>query len=237
MFDAHVAPAKPLPLAFSHDYRSPKDARLAGGDVVALSKHDDGTTALLVADISAKGAEGSGFARRLAALFAVSAAFIAQPSLVLEELNCVLYEMFTDRRRGLFAAAFVCRFLPAKHRLIYACAGTERPMLFGRTRLPRYLYCGGVVLGVHQHATYDDEVVAMDHDDTLIAYTDGVTESLRRSNSAPLGAGGVLEAILHSVDRIGYPDSHEILAQVDSLNGGRYHDDATVAAVGCTDGS
>jgi serine phosphatase RsbU (regulator of sigma subunit) len=222
-------------LAFSHDYRCPEDARLAGGDVVALSKHDDGTTALLVADISAKGAEGAGFARRLASLFAVSACFIAQPALVLKELNCVLHEMFTDRGRGLFAAAFVCRFLPAERRLIYACAGTERPMLFGRTRPPRYLYYGGVVLGVDQRATYNDEVVAIDHDDTLIAYTDGVTESLRRSNSEPLGAGGVLEAILHSVDHIGYPDSHEILAQVDSLNGGRYRDDATVAAVGYTD--
>jgi serine phosphatase RsbU (regulator of sigma subunit) len=171
----------------------------------------------------------------LAALFAISAAFITRPALILEELNGLFFDTFGGSR-GLFAGAFVCRFSPGNRRLIYNCAGIEPPLLFSKTRAPRYLRYGAVVLGVVERASYQDEEIAMDRGDTLIAYTDGVTESLRRFRPEPLGEDGVLEAIRRSTERFDRPHSDEILAEVDRLNGGLYHDDATLAAVSYGEG-
>lgn len=219
-------------LTFSHGYRAPIEQRHAGGDVATLTNHDDGTTALLLADVSAKGGEGTAFASRLADLFTVSATFVRRPSHILGQLNTTLCDAFSDKSRGLFACALVCRFFPRYRRLVYACAGIEYPILFNDTRPPRYLDCGGIVLGVDKRATYEDAIIAMNPDDVLIAYTDGITESLRTSGSERLGVDGMLEAIRQSVGYLGRPDSHDILHEVDSLNGGRYNDDATLAVVG-----
>ena len=227
-----VPPSRALHLNFSHDYRLPSDKNQAGGDVIALTNHVDGTTALLVGDVSAKGSEGTAFASWLATLFNISAAFIPEPSDILKRLNTMLCQAFSDKSRGLFAGAFVCRFFPAHRRFVYACAGTESPILFNHLRPPEYLDYGGMVLGVDTSATYEDAIGAMDRDDMLIAYTDGVTESLRSPGSEPLGSGGVLEAVWHSIDAVGRPDSQDILTAVDRLNGGVYHDDATLAVVG-----
>jgi phosphoserine phosphatase RsbU/P len=228
---SRLGPPRQCHLEFSHGYRTPTNAQQAGGDVVTLAEHDDGSTALLVADISAKGIEGTGLARWLATHFAISAAFITRPALILEELNGLFCDAFGDTQ-GLFAGAFVCRFAPADRRLIYTCAGIERPVLFSTRRPPRYLRYCGVVLGVDDRATYRDEEIAMDRGEMLIAYTDGITESLRRSSAEPLGEDGVLEAIRQSAKKFARPQSDDILTEVDGFNGGLYHDDATLAVIG-----
>ena len=70
---------QPLGLTISHDYRAPRQAELCGGDVVAVTHHSNGSTAPLVADVSAKGSEGDAFAAWLATVFRIATQFVPRP--------------------------------------------------------------------------------------------------------------------------------------------------------------
>jgi serine phosphatase RsbU (regulator of sigma subunit) len=217
-----------LALAITHAYRFPRRPELAGGDVVALTRHDDGSTAILLGDVSAKGGEGSAFASWLATVFQVASAFVRSPAGILNQLNTSMAHAFYDETAGLFATAFVCRIFPRKSYLVYSCAGAEPPILFRNTGAHTELRSGGTVLGVDRQASYVDSCMRIAHDDALIAFTDGISESRHPDTLEQLGAGGVLSAIRGSLMEHGIHDSHHILTTIDSMTAGSYSDDATL---------
>ena len=218
----------PLGLSVTHDYRSPVNDDLAGGDLVALTRHDDGSTSILIGDLSAKGSEGAAYASWLATLFQVSSAFMYRPARILGQLNRLMADAFYDETEGLFACAFVCRIFPRKSYFIYSCAGAEPPILFSNAGVYRELRSGGTVLGVDKSAAYEDCSMPIAPDDALVAFTDGITESFRFGSLERLGASGVVEAVRRSVGQHGAHDSFNILSSIDVLNAGSYFDDATL---------
>lgn len=226
MLDIRPEPA--LHVGVTHDYRAPLRRELSGGDVVALNRHDDGSTALLIADLSAKGAEGAAYASYLAAVFQITSALIMRPSAILRQLNRILVHAFYDQAAGLFASAFVCRVLASSSVLIYSCAGAEPPLLVRNSALHATLHTDDHILGIDWHASYHDRAIPIAHNDVLIAYTDGITESRRHSTSTLLGTQGVLEALELSAFRSSVPNSEDVFSAIDQLNGGLYYDDATL---------
>lgn len=62
-------------------------------------------------------------------------------------------------------------------RLTYSNAGHNPPMLVGRSGIRR-LEKGGLILGLFPHAVYEEETVQLEDGDTLVVFSDGVTEAL-----------------------------------------------------------
>lgn len=216
-------------LALSHEYRGPSRPELAGGDVFAFVRHQDDGATLLVADLSAKGADGIRFAECLANAFHLACATLTLPSRILKHLNVTLGRLFGDPERGLFATALLCRFSVSESYCMYSSAGAELPILWKGTHFYQTLPVDpGIVLGVDAGAVYRDFVTPIAPNDTIVAFTDGVSESKRLDDGTRLGPSGVIEAIAATHDRGAHIDGCEVLAEIDRLNGRSYHDDATL---------
>lgn len=198
-----------------------------------MMEHWDGTTAVLVADVSAKGVEGTTFAYGLSALFKVVSAFVESPARILENLNRFMYDAFADPSRGLFASAFVCRCFPAHRQCLYASAGAETPILLTPRRPPRLLEGNGMVLGVKQHIVHSDYGLNVDCDDVLVLYTDGVVDARRDGTTERVGTNGLLEDLCNAATAEPQANASRALAAIEK-RGCRYSDDASLLMVSFT---
>ncbi len=139
-----------------------------------------------------------------------AALYLPAPGRVLREVNSA---MVSARGPSEGLVTILCAALdPARHRLSYASAGQNSPILLhdGQTR---NLESAGLPLAVSQDSDYRLHRVALAPGDTLILYTDGVTDAVnvnrdffgsarleavvRHHPYAPAGAllDGVLEAL------------------------------------------
>jgi sigma-B regulation protein RsbU (phosphoserine phosphatase) len=62
-------------------------------------------------------------------------------------------------------------------RFTYCNAGHNAPILVSSSGLRR-LETGGVVLGLFEHAAFDEETLTLQPGDLIVAFSDGVTEAL-----------------------------------------------------------
>src|SRR5262249_59574664 len=88
---------------------------------------------------------------------------------------------------GLFRRAIEARFLTAFYgilhkdgSLIFTNAGHNPPILVKKNGIQR-LEAGGVVLGLFESATFEQEKVMLEKGDVLLAFSDGVTEAMNEA--------------------------------------------------------
>jgi sigma-B regulation protein RsbU (phosphoserine phosphatase) len=190
-------------------------SELAGGDVIAVNRLNDGSTVVLIADVSAKGAEANAYASWLASVFQIASAFASRPSAILKQLNTMLEHAFYDKDAGLFASAFVFRIIPEAALMVYASAGAQPPLLVRNSVVREPLQGGGQVLGVERSITHEDRVVRLCAGDAFVVFTDGITPGSVSSavQASMFGSTATCDTIFTEIDR---------------LTGGVYFDDATL---------
>jgi sigma-B regulation protein RsbU (phosphoserine phosphatase) len=71
--------------------------------------------------------------------------------------------------------------LDKEGRLTYCNAGHNAPLLVGK-RGVRRLEEGGLIVGMFEHAIYEQETVQLDPGDVVIVFSDGVSEALSAAN-------------------------------------------------------
>jgi sigma-B regulation protein RsbU (phosphoserine phosphatase) len=76
-----------------------------------------------------------------------------------------------------FVTFFVARLAPSSGRLTYVNAGHNPPLLIRAGGEVERLSEGGMVLGLFEGVPYDDAQVEVRPGDTLLVYSDGVTET------------------------------------------------------------
>jgi sigma-B regulation protein RsbU (phosphoserine phosphatase) len=76
-----------------------------------------------------------------------------------------------------FVTFFVARLDPASGSVTYVNAGHNPPLLVRKDGEVELLTEGGIVLGLFEGLSYDAGSVEMRPGDTLLAYSDGVTET------------------------------------------------------------
>ena len=113
---------------------------------------------------------------------------VAGPASLLTHANWQL----CSKRLGGLATAFLGIYEPASRRLTYASAGHPPPLL--RRAADRSIGAldavGSCPLGIDESETFQEAAVQLERDDTLLLYTDGITE-----------ARGLAE-VLFGVDRL-----------------------------------
>jgi phosphoserine phosphatase RsbU/P len=145
-----------------------------GGDYFDFIRVSEGRLGLAIADSSGKGIPAAllmaGF--RMSLLAEIRNEFAIRA--VMRKVNSLLHESI---ERDKFVTAFY-GVLDVKNRaLIFSNAGHNPPILLRANGTLEGLVEGGVALGVLPDATYDERPVALSPGDTLLLYTDGVSEA------------------------------------------------------------
>ncbi len=97
----------------------------------------------------------------------------ASPGALLSLLNHQLYESTPPEK---YATLFLGIYNGAERKLTYSNAGHLPPIIMSEDGSIRRLECGGTVIGLFDHRTYEEGSVELRRGEIFLAYTDGVTE-------------------------------------------------------------
>lgn len=201
----------------------------AGGDYFDFLKFQDGTWGVIIADVSGHGAAAATVMAMFHGILHSYCGETTEPDAVLRWANTRLFEAGIE---GTFITAFLGIYDPRTARIRYARSGHNPPLLksgqSGHVRILDDL--GALPLGVFDPYEITCETVELRPNDTLILYTDGITEAFD-STRTMFGEDRLRE----SLDRCsGAPD-----CVVDSVHGALFKhtgsmsraDDQTLVAI------
>jgi GAF domain-containing protein len=151
-------------------------AQDVGGDYYDLFPLGDGKVGILVSDVSGKsvaaamhGAMGKHFLRALSSAY-------DSPARVLEKVNLLIHQDTPDE---VFISAFYGVLDVARGELLFSSAGHCPPLLVSSAGEVRELQGTGMLLGLWPDSQYSEERVHVAPQETLVCYTDGITEAKR----------------------------------------------------------
>jgi sigma-B regulation protein RsbU (phosphoserine phosphatase) len=154
-----------------------RPAKDIGGDFYDHFPLPQGQHGLVVADVSGKGISAGLFGMVSKTLLRAVATQREQPAAeVAREVNEALC---ADNESSMFVTTFYGQYDPASGRLVYANAGHPPPLLLrARGALEWLPGPGGTAFGVIPGLSYQQGVVDLAPGDTLLIFTDGITESI-----------------------------------------------------------
>lgn len=161
------------------------------GDFYDFVSMPDGKIALVLGDVSGIGpaaANDAALARYSLKSFAASE---SDPARLLDRMNA---HVFAQGRSERFVRMLVAVLNPERAILEYANAGHVPPVVYrARSGEVEWLGEGGIALGVEADSDYKAGVIELEPGDTLVLYTDGVTEAPRLGR--PFGQGHFMDIV------------------------------------------
>jgi phosphoserine phosphatase RsbU/P len=147
--------------------------RAVGGDFFDYVDLPSGQFGFILGDVAGKGSPAALLAAAVLGMFSAEATYQSGAAPLMTRLN-----------HGLFRRAIQARFLTsfygmlgADGSLTYCNAGHNAPLLVSASSIRR-LETGGVVLGLFEQATFEQETVMLQRGDVIVAFSDGVTEAM-----------------------------------------------------------
>jgi phosphoserine phosphatase RsbU/P len=185
-------------------------ARQVSGDFYDFMALPNGWWGMAVADVADKGVPAALFMALSRTILRTVAYNRPRPAEVLARTNQII---FNDSQSGLFVTIFYAVWDPEGETLIYANAGHNPPLLLQRNGRCRNLDTDGIALGVLEEVKIGEKKVQLRPGDTVIFYTDGVTEALNEdkdefgverlvltaARARKLDAAGIMETITRAV--------------------------------------
>lgn len=173
----------------------PADAGVVGGDFYDAFERADGTSVLVVGDVSGKGAAAAALTGVARHTVRTASLATGSPAAMLRTLNRAL---FIDRREVQiehFCTALVVAARPAGGGLdlSVACAGHPPALIRRRDGSTSRLDAAGPPVGWFLGAEHRERSARLERGDALVLFTDGITEA--RTASGMLGPEGLERAI------------------------------------------
>ena len=151
-------------------------ARNVGGDFFDVLRLEYDRIGLAIADVSDKGVPAALFMMSTRTLLKGTAIGGHDPGDVLGEVNDQLCE---ENDAEMFVTVLYAVYDPQTKTLTYSNGGHDSPLIIhadgSSTLLP---LTRGIALGVMPGLTYNQQSVTLEPGDTVILYTDGVTEAM-----------------------------------------------------------
>lgn len=176
-----------LPSEFPDDFRYQvhghmEPARDVGGDFFDVLDLDRGRMGLAIADVSDKGVPAALFMMSCRTLLKGVAIGLLEPGPVLSEVNQLLHE---DNEQFLFVTVLYAVYDPSTGDFTYASGGHDAPLLVRADGSAELLpLTDGIALGVMPDLEYQQNKVKLAPGDTIVLYTDGVTEAQNTEGEA-----------------------------------------------------
>ena len=206
-------------------------ARNVGGDFYDVMRLHDGQVGLAIADVSGKGVPAALFMMSSRTLLKGAAIGMEGPGAVLSEVNNLLHE---DNSASMFVTMLYAVYNPTTRALTYANGGHDPPLLIRSDGTSSLLpLTGGIALGVLPDFDYNQETIYLSPGDTMVLYTDGVTEAMN-GEGVQLG----INRVRHIFEEAPPRDAEEVgLQVVKAVNrfaeDAPQHDDITCLTLGC----
>ena len=147
--------------------------RAVGGDFYDYVDLPTTQFGFIIGDVAGKGSPAALLAAAVLGMFSAEATYQAGAAALMTRLN-----------RGLFRRAIEARFLTSFYGILapdgsltYCNAGHNAPLLVSASSIRR-LETGGVVLGLFDTASFEEETLKLGPGDLIVLFSDGVTEAM-----------------------------------------------------------
>ncbi len=150
-------------------------ARQVSGDFYDFLPRDDGSWGILVADVADKGVPAALFMALSRTILRTVGINRRDPGEVLMRVNEIIN---IDAESDLFVTVFYAVWDPDTSTLTYANGGHNPPLLIEANGTNRWLRAPGIALGIVPEIEIPSSEIVLDPGDTLMLYTDGVTEAV-----------------------------------------------------------
>jgi sigma-B regulation protein RsbU (phosphoserine phosphatase) len=236
-------------------------ARWVGGDYYDFIELDDGKVGIAVADVAGKGISAALLMSTVQALLRSQAQLAnGNVTELVSSINNLLcnstglssyvsffYAQYDDRNRLLayvnaghnppllVRAGEAMKLRKAAHTAsmsaaIRACV-SQQAVLAETYDCVKRLATGGMVIGLFDGCTYEQEIIQMSSGDVLVAYTDGVTEALN-PDGQEFGESRLKQVVIESAHLTAEELSARIIDSVrDWCAGSPLHDDLTLVVM------
>ena len=150
-------------------------AREVGGDFYDFFLFGEDELYFVIGDVAGKGVPASLFMAVTITLFRSSLVWGLDPAALLAKLN---QHLCADNESSLFVTMFCGKLLVGSGEILYCNGGHNPPyVLRGSGSLEELPRVGGPALGLADGAKYKLGRITLQPQDTLVLYTDGVTEA------------------------------------------------------------
>ena len=229
-----------LPTAFpsSSTYKvfgTMQPARNVGGDFFDVMRLQNDQVGLAIADVSGKGVPAALFMMSSRTLLKGAAIGVEGPGAVLSEVNNLLHE---DNSAQMFVTMLYAIYNPTTRTFTYSSGGHDAPLLVRSdgtsTLLP---LTNGIALGVLPDFEYEQNSVHLSPGDTIVLYTDGVTEAMNM-DGIQLGINRVRSVFTESPPADAEEAGMEVVKTVVNFaQDAPQFDDITCLTLGCYSGN
>lgn len=172
-----------------------RPAEIIGGDYFDFFKFRDGSHGLVIADVSGHGVSAGMFMSGLQTAIQTMAPYTDSPAEILERINRFYIHNINFTT---FATVFLARFDPITLTLTYVNAGHNPPAVYrNESNEVRWLMPSAPAIGLAEVFQPRTETITLARGDSLLLYTDGVTEVLNTRNEQ-FGQDRLAELFLQS---------------------------------------
>jgi serine phosphatase RsbU (regulator of sigma subunit) len=203
-------------------YRPAGDGSLIGGDFYDVLPREDGLD-LIIGDVTGKGARAAALTAQVRHTLRTAARYESSPAAVLDVVNRTLLGERGDT--GRYCTVAMCRIeLNGGATATICCAGHPMPMLVRGGGVVEHVGKPGSVLGWVPDPKLIDIEFALEASESLVLFTDGVTEA--RATGDMYGLRGLEELLRAAAGE----DAAGIAARVDraAARAGQRRDDVAV---------
>jgi sigma-B regulation protein RsbU (phosphoserine phosphatase) len=186
-----LLPAPTVNGAFFTTAGSSAPCLAVGGDFFDYVDLPGGRFGFIVGDVAGKGSPAALLAAAVSGMFAAESTYQASPAKVVSRLNHGLFRRSIENR---FLTTFY-GVLASDGAFTFTNGGHNAPVLVTSNGVRR-LETGGMVLGLFEHAQFEEECVQLRPGDFVVAFSDGVTEAVN-----PAGEEFMDDRLLESIDR------------------------------------
>jgi serine phosphatase RsbU (regulator of sigma subunit) len=151
-----------------------RPANTVGGDFYDVHPLPDGRVVVTIGDVAGKGSPAALLMALLLAMFRTLVDEGLEAAALAERLNVQVCRHSPASR---FITLFFAACDPVTGRVVYVNAGHMPALLRRRDGTFDHLTGGGIALGMFDHSKYEAHEARLEPGDTLVLYSDGVTEA------------------------------------------------------------
>lgn len=164
------------------------------GDYFDIIDVGEGNTAMVIADVSGKGAGAAMIMANLQASVRVGVDVMDKTEFT-EFVNTINNHIYRNTSASEFITFFMGIWNPANRTLYYVNAGHNPPLVIDKDNKVTTLDATGIILGILPGQKYERGQVVIENDSVLAIYTDGLEEALCPANDI-FGQERIINAII-----------------------------------------
>jgi sigma-B regulation protein RsbU (phosphoserine phosphatase) len=209
-----------------------RPARILGGDLYDFFPYEEHSVAVAIGDVSGKGAPAALYAALASGILRTRASRKYSPAEMLRLVNLSLRQRAIE---GRFMSLCYAVYDARKRELKFANSGAPPPILCkqGETEV---LSVTGFPLGMFDKAEYQEVTIQLDPGDTLVFYTDGLSEA-RDLRGEEFGTERLAAAVEKNSTAAVKKLIEKIFGEIEKFTlDNRKYDDQTIVALKATKG-